>query len=69
MEMKAYLKAELARLYFPMLPADLAMRRLRRWIHNNPELELELGKCHVSKNADFYSRKQVSLIVNYFDEP
>ena len=69
MEMKAYLKAELARMYFPMLSADLAMRRLRRWIHNNPELENELGKCHVSKNADFFSRKQVHLIVNYFDEP
>ena len=59
MEMKSYLKAELARMYFPMLDAPLAMRRLRRWIHNNPELE----------TADFFSRKQVSLIVEYFDEP
>lgn len=67
--MKSYLKVELARMYFPMLPAELAMQRLRRWIRNNPELETELSKCHVSKNADFYSRKQVSLIVEYFDEP
>ena len=28
MEMKSYLKAELARMYFPMLDAPLAMRRL-----------------------------------------
>ena len=68
MEMKSYLKAELARMYFPMLDAPLAMRRLRRWIHNNPELETALAQCHVSKNADFFSRKQVSLIVEYFDE-
>ena len=67
--MKSYLKVELARMYFPMLSAELAMQRLRRWIHKNPELETELSKCHVSKNADFYSRKQVSLIVEYFDEP
>ena len=69
MEMKAYLKADLAQMYFPMLDTTLAMRRLRRWIHNNPELEMALAQCHVSKNADFYSRKQVSLIVEYFDEP
>ena len=48
MEMKSYLKAELARMYFPMLDAPLAMRRLRRWIHNNPELETALAQCHVS---------------------
>ena len=69
MEMRSYQKAELARMYFPMLDARLAMRRLRRWIHENPELEAALAECHVSKNADFYSRKQVSLIVDYFDEP
>ena len=69
MEMKAYLKSELARMYFPMLDATLAMRRLRRWIHDNPELENALAQCHVNKNADFFSRKQVSLIVDYFDEP
>ena len=69
MEMKAYLKADLAQMYFPMLDTTLAMRRLRRWIHNNPELETALAQCHVSMNADFYSRKQVSLIVEYFDEP
>ena len=32
-------------------------------------LDEALSLCHVSKNADFYSRKQVSLIVEYFDEP
>lgn len=69
MEMRSYQKAELAQMYFPMLDARLAMRRLRRWIHENPELEASLSECHVSKNADFYSRKQVSLIVDYFDEP
>ena len=69
MEMKSYLKAELARMYVPMLDAPIAMRRLRRWIHNNTELETALAQCHVSKNADFFSRKQVSLIVEYFDEP
>jgi len=69
MEMKSYYKAELAQMYFPMVDAQLAMRRLRRWIRMNPDLEKALAQCHVSKNADYYSRKQVSLIVEYFDEP
>lgn len=69
MEMRTYTKSELARLYFPMLDADLAMRKLRRWIKQNPALDEALSLCHVSKNGDFYSRKQVSLIVEYFDEP
>lgn len=69
MEMRSYDKAELARLYFPMLDAELAMRKLRRWIKQNPELDKALSLCHVSKNATFYSRKQVSLILEYFDEP
>lgn len=69
MEMRTYTKSELARLYFPMLDAGLAMRKLRRWIKQNPALDEALSLCHVSKNADFYSRKQVSLIVEYFDEP
>lgn len=69
MEMRTYTKSELARLYFPMLDADLAMRKLRRWIKQNPALDEALSLCHVSKNTDFYSRKQVSLIVEYFDEP
>lgn len=67
--MKTYQKSELARMYFPMLDARLAMRRLRSWIHKNPELENALAQCHVSKNANYFSRKQVSLIVQYFDEP
>ncbi len=29
----------------------------------------ELAECHVSKNADFYSKRQVRLIVDYLDEP
>ena len=60
MEMRCYEKAELAMLYFPHLPATLAMRKLRRWIRYNPELD---------KNADFYSKRQVKLIVEYLDEP
>ena len=46
MEMKSYLKAELARMYFPMLDAPLAMRRLRRWIHNNPDVDSNLKVYH-----------------------
>lgn len=69
MEMRCYEKAELAMLYFPHLPATLAMRKLRRWIRYNPELEKRLAECHVNKNADFYSKRQVKLIVEYLDEP
>lgn len=69
MEMRSYGKAELARCYFPYLDAELAMRKLRRWIKQNPELEHALSLCNVSRNADFWSRKQVQLIVEYLDEP
>lgn len=69
MEMRCYGKVELARRYFPMLGAEQAMRKLRRWIRRNPQLDEALARCHVSKNADFWSRKQVQLIVDYLDEP
>ena len=35
---KAYLKADLARLYSPNLPAGYAMCKLRSWIRRNKEL-------------------------------
>ena len=43
MEMRTYTKSELARIYFPMLDADLAMRKLRRWIKQNPALDEALS--------------------------
>lgn len=69
MELRCYGKGEMAMEYFPNLPVTLAMRKLRRWIHVNPELERKLAECHVSKNADFYSKIQVRLIFDYLDEP
>ena len=37
-EIKAYLKSDLAQLYFPCLSAEAALRKLRRWINFNPSL-------------------------------
>jgi F-type H+-transporting ATPase subunit gamma len=37
-EIKAYLKSDLALLYFPCLSSEAALRKLRRWINFNPSL-------------------------------
>ena len=39
---KAYLKADLARLYSPNLPAGYAMCKLRSWIRRNKELHAHM---------------------------
>ena len=36
-EIKAYLKSDLAQLYFPCLSAEAALRKLRRWVNFNPD--------------------------------
>lgn len=66
---RAYLKAELAQLYSPNLPAVYAMRKLRAWIRRNEALSAVLYQGGESKKDHSYTKRQVRLIVKYLDEP
>ena len=37
-QVRVYLKTELAQLYAPHLNPEAALRKMRKWIHRNPEL-------------------------------
>ncbi|WP_455585266.1 DUF4248 domain-containing protein [Bacteroides sp.] len=66
---KAYLKADLARLYNPNLPVGYAMRKLRDWIRHHKELHAQLYQGGEGKGDHSYSRRQVRLIFEYLGEP
>ena len=68
-EIKAYLKSDLAQLYFPCLSAEAALRKLRRWINFNPSLHHELYEGPEGKNDQIFSKRQVAVLVKYLDEP
>ena len=66
---KAYLKADLARLYSPNLPAGYAMCKLRSWIRRNKELHAHMYEGGEGKGDHSYTRRQVRLIFEYLGEP
>lgn len=68
-EIKAYLKSDLARLYFPCFSSEAAMRKLRRWINFNGELSRRLNDGPEGKNDRLYSKRQVTLLVHFLDVP
>lgn len=69
MEQRTYGKQELAMLYFPTATPDAALKRLYRWINRIPQLREELDAAGTSKNAKYWTRRQVERIVYYLDEP
>ena len=68
-EIKAYLKSDLAQLYFPCLSAEAALRKLRRWINFNPSLHHELYEGPEGKNDQIFSKRQVAVLVRYLERP
>ena len=68
-EIKAYLKSDLALLYFPCLSSEAALRKLRRWINFNPSMHRELYDGPEGKNDQIFSRRQVAILVRYLDAP
>lgn len=68
-QVRVYLKTELAQLYAPHLDPEAALRKLRKWIHRNPELYDELYAGTEGKNEQAYSKRQVAIIVRYLDAP
>ena len=63
-QVRVYLKTELAQLY-----AEAALRKMRKWIHRNPELYHELYAGTEGKNELAYSKRQVAVLVRYLDTP
>jgi hypothetical protein len=68
-EIKAYLKSDLAQLYFPCLSAEAALRKLRRWVNFNPSLHHELYEGPEGKNDQIFSKRQVAVLVKYLERP
>ena len=68
-QIRAYLKSDLALLYFPCLSSEAALRKLRRWINFNPSLHRELYDGPEGKNDQIFSRRQVAILVRYLDAP
>lgn len=66
---RVYLKTELAQLYAPHLDPEAALRKMRKWIHRNPELYRELYEGAEGKNEQAYSKRQVEILVRYLDTP
>lgn len=66
---KAYLKVELARMYSPHLSDRSAMNKLNNWIRHNSQLHTRLYSGREGKNDICFSLRQVSLIVQFLDEP
>lgn len=68
-QIRVYLKTELAQLYAPHLDPEAALRKMRKWIHRNPELYGQLYAGTEGKNEQAYSKRQVAVIVRYLDVP
>ena len=66
---RTYEKAELAHLYNPNMPLVSAMRKLRAWIRRNRQLTDALFCIVEKKSFEFYTPRQVSLIVAVLGEP
>lgn len=66
---RAYLKQELAQLYFPQLSPASALKKLRKWISFNPELHRRLYSGREGRNDQSFSHRQVLLLVEYLEEP
>ena len=68
-QIRVYLKTELAQLYAPHLDPEAALRKMRKWIHRNPDLYRELYAGTEGKNEQAYSKRQVAIIVRYLEAP
>lgn len=66
---RSYLKVDLAQLYFPTLSPASALKKLRKWIALNPELNLRMYEGPEGRNDQSYSHRQVALLVKYLEEP
>lgn len=66
---RSYGKTELALLYFPRLRPRCALKKLNRWIERKESLRNNLYGGPEGRTESTFSRRQVKLIVDSFDEP
>ena len=64
-----YTKFALATAYFPESTYDAAIRRLRRWITGNHDLQAQLAEAGYQQRQHHYTARQVALIFEYLGEP
>ncbi len=68
-EVKPYIKKELAKRYFPDYTEEYALKKLRIWIKEDPDLWEEF-LCGPEKPNDWsFSSRQVKVIVKYLGVP
>jgi len=62
-------KVELALLYSPDLAPSYALKILRTFINQSPDLVEKLEKANYQKHSHLVTPKQVRLIFEYLGEP
>ena len=67
--MKEYGRTELAQRYSPLLTADAAWRKLKRWIALNRDLTARLTELGYTPSQRSFTPKMVELIFHYLGEP
>lgn len=62
-------KREVAKIYFPQITADSAVRKLTCWINNCKPLVRKLSKTGYRSGVHTLSDRQISMIYDYLGEP
>ena len=62
-------KREVAKIYFPQITADSAVRKLTTWINNCKPLSRKLSKTGYKSGTHTLSDRQISMIFDYLGEP
>jgi hypothetical protein len=68
MTIRTYTKAELAMLYCPDRPVDVALQTFSRWVKRNKNLTAELHAMGYNKYARNFTPREVEAIVRYLGE-
>jgi hypothetical protein len=66
---RVYGKGELARMYFPRISEESAVKRLMRWIHKSEELKRELKQYDYKERERTFTGRQVEAIFYHLGEP
>ena len=66
---RCYNKVDLATIYFKELSPNIAVAKLRRWIHNCQDLMEEIDHGDFHPKSKTYTAREVRLIVRYLGEP
>lgn len=64
-----YFKAEIARMYFPNIAPESAVRTLRRWMAQCPDLNAALAETGYLPTQRYLTLQQVELIFRFFGHP